>query len=682
MPKQRRRERRARRTRRSARAHVVGEQVEQRRRRARDRLADDEREEHEDQRPVRNEPRTSSRLRLGASDRASCPPPTTTGPGHDAPRRRSRTRGRRRRGARSPRRSRRRGSPRSSEPHGTVREELARSSGASAPCRSLATIFSDAAASSSATSSSNTSTIDDVDQRRRRGRSGRCRCATPCATPVSSRTASGSQRIAAIEREVPEVETPEGAPCRGATVRWATGGGGRRRRTRRPRILRVGASRSWPLTAVGPRRTVPSPLPRHFLLSPARVARPGRKVASVAHRPLVRHGRIRYVRASPPRARWSSPVRRATPATPPACASPISPATCPPIFGLGADPDVGLADWLDAGPEAPTEALDRLLVEVAAGRRAAAPRRRPRRRTAAARRRRAGAALAVALGARLVAGARRLRHGARAGDAGRWSRSPTSSLVVLRGCYLALRRAVHAPRARGTPPASCCSTSRAGRCRRRGDRRGARPAGARPGPGQGSASRERSTPACCRRGCPSRWPGPPPTSSRRLGVARRPARCGGVTRRRARPSVATDDDAVLKQRVHRRLVAAGRRRARRPTPSALRRPSGRAAPRRAAAARRAARSTRCSSSSPTRSPASDRSSRCSPIPTVTEVMVNGPGPRLRRARRAARTGRARPRRRRRSSTSSSASSRRSGCGSIARRRWSTPASPTARACTR
>ena len=31
----------------------------------------------------------------------------------------------------------------------------------------------------------------------------------------------------------------------------------------------------------------------------------------------------------------------------------------PAVFGLGADPDVGLADWLDAGAEAPTEALDR-----------------------------------------------------------------------------------------------------------------------------------------------------------------------------------------------------------------------------------------------------------------------------------------------------------------------------------
>ena len=39
----------------------------------------------------------------------------------------------------------------------------------------------------------------------------------------------------------------------------------------------------------------------------------------------------------------------------------------PAIFGLGADPDTGVADWLAAGPEAPTDALDRLAVEAAPG---------------------------------------------------------------------------------------------------------------------------------------------------------------------------------------------------------------------------------------------------------------------------------------------------------------------------
>ena len=113
----------------------------------------------------------------------------------------------------------------------------------------------------------------------------------------------------------------------------------------------------------------------------------------------------------------------------------------PAIFNLGTDPELGLADWLAAGPEAPTDALDRLLVEVTAGigllpwggrDPAAAP---PAE---------AGAALAVALG-----------HGSVTTlvDCGT-ARDPASralvevadvSLVVLRGCYLALRRAVHEP---------------------------------------------------------------------------------------------------------------------------------------------------------------------------------------------------------------------------------------------
>ena len=48
----------------------------------------------------------------------------------------------------------------------------------------------------------------------------------------------------------------------------------------------------------------------------------------------------------------------------------------PAIFGLGAEPELGLLDWLAAGPETPTEALDRLAVEVAPRRRVA-PARRP-----------------------------------------------------------------------------------------------------------------------------------------------------------------------------------------------------------------------------------------------------------------------------------------------------------------
>jgi hypothetical protein len=116
----------------------------------------------------------------------------------------------------------------------------------------------------------------------------------------------------------------------------------------------------------------------------------------------------------------------------------------PALFGLGADPPTGLADWLAAGPEAPTDALERLTVEAATGvalipRGAAAAR--PLAPVPAAE---AGAALAVAL-----------RDGPvpTVADLGR-AESPAAravvevadtSLVVVRGCYLTLRRAVHAP---------------------------------------------------------------------------------------------------------------------------------------------------------------------------------------------------------------------------------------------
>lgn len=114
----------------------------------------------------------------------------------------------------------------------------------------------------------------------------------------------------------------------------------------------------------------------------------------------------------------------------------------PAILGLGADPETGLAEWLATGPDAPVDALDRLAIEVAPGlhlvppgtRRLLAP-------TAAAE---AGAALGAAL--------------QRAGmpcvvDAGR-ADLPASrmvvevadvSVIVVRGCYLTLRRAVHSP---------------------------------------------------------------------------------------------------------------------------------------------------------------------------------------------------------------------------------------------
>ncbi|MGH8983787.1 MAG: hypothetical protein ACRDY6_07910, partial [Acidimicrobiia bacterium] len=39
----------------------------------------------------------------------------------------------------------------------------------------------------------------------------------------------------------------------------------------------------------------------------------------------------------------------------------------PAIFGVDVDPPTGLTDWLAAGPEAPTEALEKLAVEALRG---------------------------------------------------------------------------------------------------------------------------------------------------------------------------------------------------------------------------------------------------------------------------------------------------------------------------
>jgi len=113
------------------------------------------------------------------------------------------------------------------------------------------------------------------------------------------------------------------------------------------------------------------------------------------------------------------------------------------IFGLSGEPELGLADWLGAGPEAPVEALDRMAVEVAPGvallASGAADHTLAPRATAEA-----GAALAVAL--------RDLPVPVVA-DCGGASDPATralvevadASVVVLRGCYLALRRAVRSP---------------------------------------------------------------------------------------------------------------------------------------------------------------------------------------------------------------------------------------------
>jgi hypothetical protein len=115
----------------------------------------------------------------------------------------------------------------------------------------------------------------------------------------------------------------------------------------------------------------------------------------------------------------------------------------PAIFGLGADPELGLVDWLAAGPEAPTEALDRLAIEVAPGL-ALLARGGSRRVLAPVPAAESGAALAVALGdgpAPTI-----VDCGGAAEPATRAVAEVAEvTVAVLRGCYLGLRRAVHSP---------------------------------------------------------------------------------------------------------------------------------------------------------------------------------------------------------------------------------------------
>jgi hypothetical protein len=115
----------------------------------------------------------------------------------------------------------------------------------------------------------------------------------------------------------------------------------------------------------------------------------------------------------------------------------------PAIFGLAADPETGLIDWLSAGPEAPADALERLSVTAAPGV-TLVPRGTNERPLAPVPAAESGAALAVAL-----------RDGPvpTIADAGSASTAAGRALVevadvsvvVVRGCYLTLRRAVHSP---------------------------------------------------------------------------------------------------------------------------------------------------------------------------------------------------------------------------------------------
>lgn len=110
----------------------------------------------------------------------------------------------------------------------------------------------------------------------------------------------------------------------------------------------------------------------------------------------------------------------------------------PAVLGLGTDPETGLADWLAVGPGAPTEVLERLAVEIGPDLTLLPVGRGPvPARPADAD---AGAALAVALrdgpptvvDLGTVEGAHR-RALLEVADA---------ALIVVRPCYLALRRAV------------------------------------------------------------------------------------------------------------------------------------------------------------------------------------------------------------------------------------------------
>jgi cellulose biosynthesis protein BcsQ len=115
----------------------------------------------------------------------------------------------------------------------------------------------------------------------------------------------------------------------------------------------------------------------------------------------------------------------------------------PAIFGLGNDPETGLADWLATGPEAPTDALDRLTVAAAPGV-ALVPRGTGPGPLAPVAEAEAGAALAVALRDGPVpcvvdAG------GASTPAARAVVEVADAAVVVMRGCYLSLRRAVRSP---------------------------------------------------------------------------------------------------------------------------------------------------------------------------------------------------------------------------------------------
>lgn len=107
----------------------------------------------------------------------------------------------------------------------------------------------------------------------------------------------------------------------------------------------------------------------------------------------------------------------------------------PALLGLGSDPDSGLADWLDLGPLAPGVGLERMAV-TAPGRLTLLPRGRARPTADGA----AAAALAVLL--RSGPAPAVVDLGAAVAAVGTVTSIADASVLVTRGCYLALRRAV------------------------------------------------------------------------------------------------------------------------------------------------------------------------------------------------------------------------------------------------
>jgi hypothetical protein len=115
----------------------------------------------------------------------------------------------------------------------------------------------------------------------------------------------------------------------------------------------------------------------------------------------------------------------------------------PAIFGLGAEPRTGVTDWLNAGPGAPTDALDRLALEATPGV-ALIPRGDDFAAPSAQAGAESGAALAVALRDGPVPTIVDL-GAAEAPAAKALLEVSDATIVVVRGCYLTLRRAVRHP---------------------------------------------------------------------------------------------------------------------------------------------------------------------------------------------------------------------------------------------